>query len=112
MDQVKLLDNLINDKSKFYKELEKVIIGQKGVIDYIFIAFLCRGHVLLEGVPGLGKTLLIKTISDILDLNFSRIQFTPDLMPSDIVRPSAACTDLFVLAPLILIPGDTLPFLQ
>ena len=62
MNQVKLLDNLINDKNKFYNELEKVIIGQKEVIDYIFIAFLCRGHVLLEGVPGLGKTLLIKTL--------------------------------------------------
>ena len=94
MDQVKLLDNLINDKSKFYKELEKVIIGQKGVIDYIFIAFLCRGHVLLEGVPGLGKTLLIKTISDILELNFSRIQFTPDLMPSDITGTEIISQDL------------------
>ena len=94
MDQVKLLDNLINDKNKFYKELEKVIIGQKEVIDYIFIAFLCRGHVLLEGVPGLGKTLLIKTISDILELNFSRIQFTPDLMPSDITGTEIISQDL------------------
>ena len=94
MDQVKLLDNLINDKNQFYKELEKVIIGQKEVIDYIFIAFLCKGHVLLEGVPGLGKTLLIKTISDILELDFSRIQFTPDLMPSDITGTEIISQDL------------------
>ena len=50
----------------------------------IFLLLLCRGHVLLEGVPGLAKTLLIKTLSDVLDLKFNRIQFTPDLMPSDI----------------------------
>ena len=54
------------------------------MIEHIFIAVLCKGHILLEGVPGLGKTLIIKTIADILDLDFSRIQFTPDLMPSDI----------------------------
>ena len=64
--------------------VSKVIIGQKDVIDHLFIALLCRGHVLLEGVPGLAKTLLIKTLSDVLDLKFNRIQFTPDLMPSDI----------------------------
>ena len=64
--------------------ISKVIIGQKDVIDHLFIALLCKGHVLLEGVPGLAKTLLIKTLSDVLDLKFNRIQFTPDLMPSDI----------------------------
>ena len=84
MDNVKLLNNLANDKDKFYKEIEKVIIGQKSSIEHILIAILCKGHILLEGVPGLGKTLIIKTISNILNLNFNRIQFTPDLMPSDI----------------------------
>ena len=64
--------------------LSNVIVGQKDVIDHLFIALLCRGHVLLEGVPGLAKTLLIKSLSDVLDLDFNRIQFTPDLMPSDI----------------------------
>ena len=54
------------------------------MIEHIFIAILCKGHILLEGVPGLGKTLIIKTISNILNLDFNRIQFTPDLMPSDI----------------------------
>jgi len=94
MDQVKLLNKLISDKNQFYHELGKVIIGQKEVIDYIFIAFLCKGHVLLEGVPGLGKTLIIKTISDILKLDFSRIQFTPDLMPSDITGTEIISQDL------------------
>merc|ERR1739841_83583 len=64
--------------------ISKVIIGQKDVMDHLFIALLCRGHILLEGVPGLAKTLLIKTLSEALDLDFNRIQFTPDLMPSDI----------------------------
>ena len=85
MDNLKLLEKINNQKELFYKELSKVIIGQHDVIDHIFIALLCKGHVLLQGVPGLGKTLIIKTISDILDLKFSRIQFTPDLMPSDII---------------------------
>ena len=84
MDNVKLLSNLVQDQDKFYKEIEKVIIGQKNSIEHILIAILCKGHILLEGVPGLGKTLIIKTISNILNLNFNRIQFTPDLMPSDI----------------------------
>ena len=84
MDNIKSLENLTKDKENFYNELAKVIIGQENVIEHIFIAILCKGHILLEGVPGLGKTLIIKTIADILDLDFSRIQFTPDLMPSDI----------------------------
>jgi len=84
MDNVKLLENLNNQKENFYKEIGKVIIGQHDVIEHIFIALLCKGHILLEGVPGLGKTLIIKTISNVLDLSFNRIQFTPDLMPSDI----------------------------
>ncbi len=66
-------------------EMKKVIVGQKDVIDLIIIAMLCKGHVLLEGVPGLGKTLMFKTLSKILSLDFRHVQFTPDLMPSDIV---------------------------
>ena len=84
MDNIELFKKLIDQKKTFDSELEKIIIGQKKVCDFIFISLLCKGHILLEGVPGLGKTLIIKTISDILKLNFSRIQFTPDLMPSDI----------------------------
>jgi MoxR-like ATPase len=67
------------------QEISKVIIGQEDVVDKLLIALFCRGHALLVGVPGLAKTLLISTIAEILDLKFSRIQFTPDLMPSDIL---------------------------
>ena len=84
MDNVKLLEELVNKRENFYAEVGKVIVGQRDVLEYIFIALLCKGHVLLQGVPGLGKTLIIKTISKALDLKFNRIQFTPDLMPSDI----------------------------
>jgi MoxR-like ATPase len=63
----------------------KVIVGQNDVVEKLIIAILCNGHSLLVGVPGLAKTLLVKTIADVLDLSFKRIQFTPDLMPSDIV---------------------------
>lgn len=65
-------------------EIAKVIVGQDTVIEQLFISLLSRGHCLLVGVPGLAKTLLIKTLADVLDLKFNRIQFTPDLMPSDI----------------------------
>ena len=84
MDNVKVLEKIVKKKDNFYSELGKIIVGQTDVVEHIFIALLCRGHVLLQGVPGLGKTLIIKTISNILDLSFNRIQFTPDLMPSDI----------------------------
>ena len=66
------------------QELHKVIVGQEEVIDQVFAAIFTRGHCLLEGVPGLAKTLMVSTIAKILDVNFKRIQFTPDLMPSDI----------------------------
>src|SRR5947209_19711737 len=65
-------------------ELGKVIVGQQEVVEQVLTAMFCRGHVLLVGVPGLAKTLLVQTISDVLHLTFKRIQFTPDLMPSDI----------------------------
>ena len=65
-------------------EIKKVIVGQDHVVDELFMALFCRGHCLLIGVPGLAKTLLISTLSKVLSLSFSRIQFTPDLMPSDI----------------------------
>ena len=84
MDNIKIVEKLNQSRDQLFDMISKVIIGQKDVIDHLFIALLCKGHVLLEGVPGLAKTLLIKTLSDVLDLKFNRIQFTPDLMPSDI----------------------------
>lgn len=67
------------------KSISKVIVGQDAVVDKLIISILCNGHSLLVGVPGLAKTLLVKTVADVLDLSFKRIQFTPDLMPSDII---------------------------
>src|SRR5438128_12416674 len=66
-------------------EVGKVIVGHNEIVDGTLMALFAGGHVLLEGVPGLGKTLLVRTLSDVLDISFSRIQFTPDLMPADIV---------------------------
>ena len=67
------------------QEIQKVIVGQDEIIRLVLIALFSEGHVLLEGVPGLGKTKLIRTLGQALDLHFSRIQFTPDLMPADIM---------------------------
>ncbi len=66
------------------REIEKRIIGQRDVVDQLLISLFARGHCLFVGVPGLAKTLLISTLAEVLTLRFSRIQFTPDLMPSDI----------------------------
>jgi MoxR-like ATPase len=66
-------------------QVGRVIVGQREVVRHVLVAILAGGHVLLEGVPGLGKTMLVRTLSDVLDLKFSRIQFTPDLMPADII---------------------------
>ena len=84
MTDIKLMKQLTESRDQFNMEISKRIVGQQEIIDHILIALLCRGHTLLVGVPGLAKTLLIKSIAELLDLNFSRIQFTPDLMPSDI----------------------------
>jgi MoxR-like ATPase len=70
--------------TKIEEEVGKVIVGQKDVIRHVLVAIIAGGHVLLEGVPGLGKTMLVRTLADALQLRFSRIQFTPDLMPADI----------------------------
>ena len=79
-----VLEELAKARKSFFSEVGKVVIGQQKILDHILIALLARGHSLLVGVPGLAKTLIIKTLSDVLDLSFKRIQFTPDLMPSDI----------------------------
>src|SRR5687768_3991099 len=71
-------------RARILAELRKIIVGQDDVVDQVLIALFTGGHCLITGVPGLAKTLLIKTLAEILDLTFKRIQFTPDLMPSDI----------------------------
>lgn len=84
-NNVQLVDSFVTSYKSFKTEISKVIIGQEEVIDQVLISIFCNGHCLLVGVPGLAKTLLVQTISDCLGLNFNRIQFTPDLMPSDII---------------------------
>ena len=81
---LKAAEQLVQVYGKMTEELGRVIIGQTEVLKQVLMALFCQGHCLLEGVPGLAKTLMISTISDLLSLKFSRIQFTPDLMPSDI----------------------------
>ncbi len=76
---------LVDNISLLKKEISKVIIGQDEVIDEVIITLLAGGHCLLEGVPGLAKTLMVKSLSEVMDLQFKRIQFTPDLMPGDIL---------------------------
>jgi MoxR-like ATPase len=83
-DDLETVEQLKDAYNQIVGEIGKVIIGQKEIIDQLLIALLCGGHVLLVGVPGLAKTLLISTLARALNLSFNRIQFTPDLMPSDI----------------------------
>ncbi|MFO7896003.1 MAG: MoxR family ATPase [Candidatus Cloacimonadales bacterium] len=83
-NDLKLLKELAAKKTEIIDELSKVIVGQEEVIEDFLIALFSGGHCLLEGVPGLAKTLLISSLAEVLNMNFSRIQFTPDLMPSDI----------------------------
>jgi MoxR-like ATPase len=75
------------------KEMQRVIVGHEALIDHVIIALVANGHVLLEGVPGLGKTLLVKTLAQSLDLRYARIQFTPDLMPADIIGTNVVMQD-------------------
>jgi MoxR-like ATPase len=82
--EIEAAGDLVQKFQELKREVGKVIVGQEAVIDQLMIALLARGHCLLVGVPGLAKTLLIRTVSDVLHLTFSRIQFTPDLMPTDI----------------------------
>ena len=84
-DDVALVKRMQEGRDQIVAEIKKVIVGQEDIIDELLIALFGGGHVLVTGVPGLAKTLLIKTVADILQVDFSRIQFTPDLMPADVV---------------------------
>jgi MoxR-like ATPase len=81
----KSVQEIITDLNNLRKEMKKVIVGQEEIIEQLLITFLAGGHALLEGVPGLAKTLMIRSLSEAIALRFRRIQFTPDLMPSDII---------------------------
>jgi len=85
LNEVEVADKLHNSYHTLREEISKIIVGQDDVVKLLLNAVFCQGHCLLVGVPGLAKTLLIQTISSALDLSFNRIQFTPDLMPSDIL---------------------------
>lgn len=85
MSDVAAIDNLVLKFQTLKSEISKVIIGQEQAVNYVLLSAFCGGHSLLIGVPGLAKTLLVHTVSNVLGLNFKRIQFTPDLMPSDIL---------------------------
>ena len=82
---VEAVDGLAQSYKDLTEEIGKVIIGQKEVVRTVILSLFGNGHCLLVGVPGLAKTLLVSTIAEVLDLEFKRIQFTPDLMPSDII---------------------------
>jgi len=84
IDDLAAIEQIADARQRILSEVRKAIYGQQDVIDHLLIALFARGHCLLMGVPGLAKTLLISTMARILDLSFNRIQFTPDLMPSDI----------------------------
>jgi MoxR-like ATPase len=83
-DDIAAVEAWKSSTAKLRQELAKVIVGQEEVIDQVLVAVLARGHCLLEGVPGLAKTLLVSSLAEAMDLSFHRIQFTPDLMPTDI----------------------------
>ena len=85
MNNIKTLEKITDQKEKFYSEISKIIIGQNDIIEHIFIAFLCKGHILLEGVPGLAKTLTVNTLAQAINTSFQRIQFTPDMLPADLL---------------------------
>jgi MoxR-like ATPase len=85
MSDVAAIEQLVKDYNTLKNEIHQVIVGQDDVVDQVLISIFSRGHCLLVGVPGLAKTLLVNTISETLGLTFNRVQFTPDLMPSDIV---------------------------
>ena len=102
------VDQILTGYSRIKSELGKTIIGQEDVIDEILISLFAGGHVLITGAPGLAKTLLVKSIAEIFDLQFSRIQFTPDLMPADITG-TEVLSETDAGRQLRFVPGPFLP---
>src|ERR1035437_4906434 len=93
MDIEQTAQEFRDDFNKLRQEIDRVIVGSDSTVDGVVTTLFAGGHCLLEGVPGLGKTLLIRTLSETLDLAFSRIQFTPDLMPADIIGTNMIVED-------------------
>jgi len=93
MDFESRIETFRSDFDEIVSQIGRVIVGHQRVVEQVVICLLAGGHVLLEGVPGLGKTLLVRTLGDVLNLQFSRIQFTPDLMPADIIGTNVVETD-------------------
>jgi MoxR-like ATPase len=87
------IEAFVRSYGELEREVHKVIVGHNEIVDQVLVALFAGGHVLLEGVPGLGKTLLVRTLAGCLDLSFSRIQFTPDLMPADIIGTNIIVED-------------------
>ena len=83
-EEARVVEQILQGRDKISSELSKVIIGQHDVIEQLLISLFAGGHCLITGAPGLAKTLLVRSVSQIFHLNFQRIQFTPDLMPADI----------------------------
>ena len=83
-EDIQKVEELFHIKNEIISEIGKVIVGQEKVVELLLISLMSSGHSLFVGVPGLAKTLLVSTLADVLNLNFNRVQFTPDLMPSDI----------------------------
>lgn len=93
MSSPESVESLLQTVQAIETEVSKLVVGQKEVVRGVLICVLARGHALLEGVPGLGKTLLVKVLAETLDLQYSRIQFTPDLMPADIIGTNVIVED-------------------
>ena len=103
MSDVAAIERLVKKHAQLKSEIAKVIVGQNEAIDQVLLSILCGGHSLLIGVPGLAKTLLVNTVSEALGLDFKRIQFTPDLMPSDILGSEIldeSCHFKFIKGPI------------
>jgi len=82
------ISDISNKLEKAKEMIGKIVVGQETIVENVLLSMICDGHILLEGAPGLAKTLLVRTLADVFDLEFSRVQFTPDLMPSDITGVS------------------------
>ena len=113
---IRELNDLVASKNNFValitQGMDQAIVGQKHLVDSLLIALLANGHVLLEGVPGLAKTLAIKTLAQVIDAKFSRIQFTPDLLPADVIGTMVYSVQKEQLKLTVLLPRCSQHYLR